>query len=245
MKRPAYARLHEAAQTLKRMIREAEIALGGIRWKPEYETNERTFCTEILAPLLRRMGFLSVRYLQGAREYGKDFTFSELTPLGISDTTGCKQRPVMSGERSTHPWMSLSARRQMPSQCRTTNSGQAILAIFRASWWPSVAASQPMRGKKSCTNCRRGLLAQCSSSIVSQFSNSSTGTGELPNLTLVAPREARNLGIGCKSHDIGCCYPAGTSESPFPPDQSLASRSGANSTCTPINYVRLLLRYRL
>ena len=79
---PAYTRLNEAAQTLKRMIREAEIALGGIRWKPEYEANERTFCTEILAPLLRRMGFLSVRYLQGAREYGKDFTFSELTPFG-------------------------------------------------------------------------------------------------------------------------------------------------------------------
>jgi hypothetical protein len=79
---PAHARLNEAAQTLKRMIREAEVALGGIRWKPEYETNERTFYTEILAPLLRRMGFLSVRYLQGAREYGKDFTFSELTPFG-------------------------------------------------------------------------------------------------------------------------------------------------------------------
>jgi hypothetical protein len=42
--------------------------------------------------------------------------------------------------------------------------------------------------EKSCTNCRRGLLAQCSSSIVSRFSNLSTGTGALPNLVLVAPR---------------------------------------------------------
>jgi hypothetical protein len=28
------------------------------------------------------MRFLEVRYTQGAREYGKDFTFSELTPFG-------------------------------------------------------------------------------------------------------------------------------------------------------------------
>ena len=191
MKRPAYARLHEAAQTLKRMIREAEIALGGIRWKPEYETNERTFCTEILAPLLRRMGFLSVRYLQGAREYGKDFTFSELTPLGISDTTGCKQRPVMSGERSTHPWMSLSARRQMPSQCRTTNSGPGD-PRYISSFVVAISGRFAANAKEKIVyKLPKGLLAQCSSSIVSQFSNSSTGTGELPNLTLVAPRDPK------------------------------------------------------
>jgi hypothetical protein len=79
---PAPVCFNESAQALKRIIREAEIALGGIRWKPEYETNESAFCAEILAPLLRRMGFLSVRYLHGTREYGKDFTFSELTPFG-------------------------------------------------------------------------------------------------------------------------------------------------------------------
>ncbi len=32
--------------------------------------------------LLRRMGFRFVRYTHGTREYGKDFTFSELTPFG-------------------------------------------------------------------------------------------------------------------------------------------------------------------
>jgi hypothetical protein len=64
-------------------MREAEIALGGIHWKAEYETDEKAFCEEVLAPLLRRMGFLSVRYTHGVREYGKDFTFSELTPFGV------------------------------------------------------------------------------------------------------------------------------------------------------------------
>jgi hypothetical protein len=75
--------LHTNADILKKIMREAEIALGGIRWKPEYAKDERAFCEEVLAPLLRRMQFLSVRYTQGAREYGKDFTFSELTPFGV------------------------------------------------------------------------------------------------------------------------------------------------------------------
>jgi len=75
--------LHKTAETLKKMMREAEIALGGMQWKPEYAKDERAFCEEVLAPLLRRMKFMSVRYTQGVREYGKDFTFSELTPFGV------------------------------------------------------------------------------------------------------------------------------------------------------------------
>jgi hypothetical protein len=52
-----------------------------MRWRPDYENNESLFCTEVLSPLLRRMGFVSVRYLHGVREYGKDFTFSEVSPF--------------------------------------------------------------------------------------------------------------------------------------------------------------------
>lgn len=74
--------INRSTDILKKLMRSAEIALGGILWKPEYLNNERSFCEEVLAPLLRRMGFLSVRYIQGAREYGRDFTFSELTPFG-------------------------------------------------------------------------------------------------------------------------------------------------------------------
>jgi hypothetical protein len=48
----------------------------------EYLTNEDAFCRELLYPLLRRMGFVSVRYSHGKKEYGKDFTFSELSPFG-------------------------------------------------------------------------------------------------------------------------------------------------------------------
>ena len=78
----AVEELHRGANVLKQMMREAEIALGGIQWKALYARDERAFCEEVLAPLLRRMGFLSVRYAHGVREYGKDFTFSELTPFG-------------------------------------------------------------------------------------------------------------------------------------------------------------------
>src|SRR5262245_36991870 len=80
--------------------------------------------------------------------------------------------------------MSLSAKQKMRSRCRITSWGQVILATFQASWWPSVAGSQPMQRKRSSTNCRRGLLAPCSSSTVSRFSNSSTDTGELANQAL-------------------------------------------------------------
>ncbi|MYE50679.1 MAG: restriction endonuclease [Gammaproteobacteria bacterium] len=74
--------LNGAAIVLKKLIREAEVALAGIRWKSAYATDERAFCEEVLAPLLRRMQFLSVRYTHGVREYGRDFTFSELTRFG-------------------------------------------------------------------------------------------------------------------------------------------------------------------
>ena len=74
--------LSGGADRLKYMIREAEIALGGMVWKPDYTTNERAFCEGVLAPLLRRMDFTSIRYTQGDREYGKDFTFSEVTLFG-------------------------------------------------------------------------------------------------------------------------------------------------------------------
>ena len=71
-----------AADSISALMRHAEIALGGIEWRPEHNTNEDRFCREILEPLLRRMNFLFVRYTHGRKEYGKDFTFSEHTPFG-------------------------------------------------------------------------------------------------------------------------------------------------------------------
>lgn len=71
-----------AAADLKGLIHATEVALSGLPWKDEYTTKEDPFCRELLHPLLRRMGFVFVRYTHGKREYGKDFTFSELTSFG-------------------------------------------------------------------------------------------------------------------------------------------------------------------
>lgn len=79
---PIAASVLAAAADLKGVLHSAEVALSGLPWSDEYETDEDLFCRELLYPLLRRMGFLFVRYTHGTREYGKDFTFSELTLFG-------------------------------------------------------------------------------------------------------------------------------------------------------------------
>jgi hypothetical protein len=79
---PIVASIHVAASALKAILHSAEVALSGLPWSDEYAEKEDSFCRELLQPLLRRMGFLFVRYTHGKREYGKDFTFSELTPFG-------------------------------------------------------------------------------------------------------------------------------------------------------------------
>ncbi len=79
---PMADQINEKAKLIKEILAAAEVGLEGMRWNPEYETNESSFCKEVISPLLRRMGFMAVRYLHGTREYGKDFTFSELSPFG-------------------------------------------------------------------------------------------------------------------------------------------------------------------
>lgn len=69
-------------KSIRGIQKEAEIALSGMQWGQEYETDESLFCNEFLTPLLLRMGFLQLRYTHGKKEYGKDFTFSEMTPFG-------------------------------------------------------------------------------------------------------------------------------------------------------------------
>lgn len=71
-----------AISLINKIVKHAEVFLSGMSWKKEFETDETLFCTEIISPLLKRMGFISVRYQHGTKEYGKDFTFSELTPFG-------------------------------------------------------------------------------------------------------------------------------------------------------------------
>ena len=70
------------SKIISTLIKQTESSLSGAIWKKEYEKKESLFSTEILYPLLRKMGFLDVRYTHGIKEFGKDFTFSELTKFG-------------------------------------------------------------------------------------------------------------------------------------------------------------------
>jgi hypothetical protein len=79
---PLHPSILEAARELQALLHAADVALSGVEWKNEYLTDEGLFCRELLHPLLRRMGFVFVRYTHGKKEYGKDFTFSEVTPFG-------------------------------------------------------------------------------------------------------------------------------------------------------------------
>jgi hypothetical protein len=104
----ASSSLQARCATLQKLIREAEIALGGIQWKSDYATNERAFCEEILAPLLRRMGFLSVRYTQGPREFGAYsarpghlFRWDLGSRSGPPGRIGAERRPEWPGSGTT------------------------------------------------------------------------------------------------------------------------------------------------
>lgn len=78
-----YAFINEAAGVLRTIIREAEVhLLGGPRWRKSYETDEALFCEEVIAHLLRRMGFDPVRKTHGPTEFGRDFVFTEHTRFG-------------------------------------------------------------------------------------------------------------------------------------------------------------------
>ena len=83
---PLLGSIESAAADLKVLLHAAEVALSGLPWKDDYTTDEDSFCRELVYPLLRRMGFLFVRYTHGKKEYGKDFTFSEATPFGAVPT---------------------------------------------------------------------------------------------------------------------------------------------------------------
>jgi len=74
--------IEEKAKIINEYIFRTERFLSGKIWLDEYEKNEKLFCTDILLPLLRKMQFLDVKFTHGTREYGKDFTFSELTSFG-------------------------------------------------------------------------------------------------------------------------------------------------------------------
>ena len=70
--------MNEILNELSYLQKEIENEIYGFHWRKEYESNEQKFSIEVIQPLLKMMGFMSVIYNHGTREYGKDFTFTEL-----------------------------------------------------------------------------------------------------------------------------------------------------------------------
>lgn len=69
-------RLDELFEVTKASLR------GLPKWSKEYERNEERFRAEILAPLLYKMGFRSVRHTHGSfREHGRDFVMEYMMPF--------------------------------------------------------------------------------------------------------------------------------------------------------------------
>lgn len=76
----------EVSSMLSNVVNDAKLSLtGGPIWDDVndviYQKDERRFCEEVLAVLLKEMGFLLVRDVHGTDEYGRDFIFAEKMPF--------------------------------------------------------------------------------------------------------------------------------------------------------------------
>jgi len=54
----------------------AEMRLGGEIFAPESVSSEKEFTLHIVLPILRKLGFVNVKYYHGNREFGKDVVFA-------------------------------------------------------------------------------------------------------------------------------------------------------------------------
>ena len=153
---PLHASVLAATADLQVLIHAAEVALSGLPWKDEYATKEDAFCRQLLHPLLRRMGFVSVRYTHSKREYDKDFTSSELTPFGHFRHYGlqAKAGDVSGGVNAAID--ELLGRSLTPSQCRTTSLAQMTRDISLPSSSRSAVGSPRTPARKSLKRCRKG-----------------------------------------------------------------------------------------
>ena len=70
-----------SVEAISLLIREVESIIGkgvllknhNATIKEEHLKNEKCFCNEIVAPLLRAMDYKNIRYTHGSNEFGKDF----------------------------------------------------------------------------------------------------------------------------------------------------------------------------
>jgi hypothetical protein len=113
------------------------------------------------------MGFLAVRYTHGVREYGKDFTFSELTPFGVMRHYGlqAKAGDVSGGVNSAIDELIGQANDAFTMSYYEIASTEP--ATSPLSSLPSAGASLRTPRTKSCKRPLAAFGARCSSSTAS------------------------------------------------------------------------------
>ena len=86
--------LDTAVQQAEQLIQEIEgttdLALGSPFKKIEDAKNEADFTIGLVIPLIRKLGFINVKYNHGRREYGKDIVFARRTEFADIEYWGAQ-----------------------------------------------------------------------------------------------------------------------------------------------------------
>jgi len=76
------------------LIMTVKAHLSGRSWNEKWSTDERAFSTELIEPLLRALGYDSVRNNHGPEEFGKDILCREIDRFGIERWIGFQLKAV-------------------------------------------------------------------------------------------------------------------------------------------------------
>lgn len=77
-----YDLVSEVLERLRRYIFIAESDLFGFTWTDELLNKETEFTQKVVIPILRKLGYSSVRYNHGVSEFGKDILFGDTDRFG-------------------------------------------------------------------------------------------------------------------------------------------------------------------
>ena len=69
------------AKDINELLESVKIGLGKNLLGERHFTSEKAFCEDILTPLFRHMGFESVTFNHGSKEFGKDYILTEITKI--------------------------------------------------------------------------------------------------------------------------------------------------------------------
>ena len=70
------------SEEVNELLESTKMGLGRYLLEKRHLASEKIFCKEILTPLFRHMGFESIIFNHGVREFGKDYILSEMTKIG-------------------------------------------------------------------------------------------------------------------------------------------------------------------